>query len=110
LDIGTTAFLTVVTILAANQAFARFPAARRFVVGFWLMQMGNVGLSLYALFIGLPGFDHAPAINWVVGLLVLFHVAHNLSLRTEDLRKQNVDPEKEEKAAALRSALHADEE
>ena len=101
MDIGTTVLFAVVAVLGANQALVRFPAVRGIPALFWTMQVGNLLMSVYVLFIGLPGFDHVPVVNWVVGLMVLSHVAHNMSVLQKDRRAASVSGRVAQEGALL---------
>jgi hypothetical protein len=82
-DLSTTVLFALVAMLGFNQLLMRIPALESRSLLFWPLQVLNLVLGVGVLVMGLPGFEHAPAINWIVGLLFIMHVAQNLRIRSD---------------------------
>jgi hypothetical protein len=77
------------------------------------IQLANGAAGVYALFVGVPGLDRYPVVGWMVGGLLLFHVAQNASIRSRkrhDLEMREADRERMRERAALRRTGEPDEE
>lgn len=83
MDLSTTVLLALVAMLGLNQALMRIPALERRSLVFWPLQFLDLAVGIGVLVLGLPGYGHAPAISWVVGLLFIMHVAQNLKIRSD---------------------------
>lgn len=82
MDLSTTALFVVVALLAINQLAMRLRWAVARTVLFFSVQALLLAAGTWVLGFGLPGFDHIPAVSYVIGLLFFLHVARNLALRS----------------------------
>lgn len=108
MDLTTGVFLALVAVLAVNQALARIEAVLSLRPVYLSVQAINVGLGLGILVFGLPGWDHAPVVSWVVGPLFLVHVATNYRRRgllVRALEKERDQAEQQAKRATIAQAL-----
>ena len=83
MDWSTAVIFGLVAILGANHLVIRTPWARNNPAVFWSVNILDVVLGSLVLVFGLPGFESMQAISWVVGLLLVAHVAQNLQLRAQ---------------------------
>jgi hypothetical protein len=80
-DTGTAVLFALVAIIGVNQVAVRTRLARDRSAVFWGLTLMDLLAGIAVLVLGLPGFEHVPAVTWVVGLLLVMHVAQNLMLR-----------------------------
>ena len=112
MDVSTSVLLGVVGVIAANQVVARLPWAARTPWVFWPVAFIDLGVAVAVLVLGLPGFEHVPAVSLVVGLMLLMHLAHGLQRRSALLRDDAQAAAREasrERSRALQQALEAAE-
>ncbi len=83
MDTSTGVLFGLVALIGANQLIMRTSWARDQDWVFWSVTIGNIVVGGGVLVFGLPGFMHAPAVSWVVGLLLVAHSAQNLFLRAQ---------------------------
>lgn len=83
MELSESVLLGVITVLALNQAAVRLPAVYERPWAFWLVNLIDLVAGLGILIFGLPGFDHAPPVRFVVGLLFLMHIGQNLKLQSD---------------------------
>jgi len=83
MDISTAVLFALVAIIGVNQVAVRTRLAREHGVVFWGITLLDLLAGLAVLGLGLPGFEATPTVSWVVGLVLVFHVAQNLMLRNE---------------------------
>jgi len=91
MDHQTTVLLVLVALLSANQVVCRIPVLRDRFWPFWTMQLVDLVVGTGVLVFGVPGFDHAPPVRYVVGLMFFLHIATNLKLRTAAERRRLLD-------------------
>lgn len=95
-------------LMALNNALVRLPAwlARSWL--FWPCQLLNIGAAVYLMAVGIPDFEgRIEVMNWVLGLLFLWHVIKNNSRFVEARRAQYEQSQEEatEKRASIQDAL-----
>ncbi len=113
MDLNTSVLLGLVAILALNQALVRIPALERRSTLFWGLQFLDIFIGSAVLIFGLPGFEHAPAVGWVVGLLFVMHVAQNMKIRSDrkqEERRAMIDEEREIERKRRRDRDYDEEE
>ncbi len=81
MDQSTAVLFALVGLIGVNQVAVRTPLARERAWVFWAITLVDRRAGVAVLVVGLPGFGHIPAVSWVVGLLLVLHVAQNLMLR-----------------------------
>lgn len=81
MDPATWALFGVVGLFLLNQVVMRVPALRRRLFVFYPLLWLDVGVGTAVILYGLPGFGDAPAVRWVLGLLLFVHAVQNLALR-----------------------------
>jgi hypothetical protein len=103
-------FFGVIALLAINHV-AVLPAGwrhRRWI--FWPVQLLNLGAATLLMAVGIPDLEAiAPFLNWVLGLLLIFHIVGNNNKLTRS-RRQVGGAESEEleaKRQRVRDALEA---
>lgn len=110
MDLGTWILFGLVAVIGANQVVVRLPAVRRDRRWFWGINALDALVAGAVLTLGLPGLP--PVAAWVVGLLLLLHVAQNLHLKAtwdrED-REEAIEEQRRERdrQRALREAEEA---
>ncbi|MFT4624712.1 MAG: hypothetical protein ACI8PZ_003371 [Myxococcota bacterium] len=112
MDVNTSVLLGVVGVIAANQVVARLPWATRTAWVFWPVVLIDLIVGVAVIIGGLPGFEHVRAVSLVVGLMLLFHVAHNLRTRSEITREDALEARRQvtsERARQLADALEKGE-
>jgi uncharacterized membrane protein len=82
-DLSTAIVLGLAALIGSNQVLVRVPQVRRIGWLFWGLCIVDLVVGCAVLIGGLPGYEAFPAINWVVGLLLVMHVALNLQLRAQ---------------------------
>lgn len=87
MDLSTWVVLGLAALIGANHVLVRLPWVRSNDALFWLLNLLDLGVGIAVLALGLPGYAHAPAVGWVVGLLLVLHVAQNLHLRGQWARE-----------------------
>lgn len=110
MDVSTSVLVGVVGLIASNQVVARLPWAMRTRWVYWPVVFLDLFVSIAVFVLGLPGFEHVPAVSLVVGLMLLMHVAHNLHSRSQLLRddaEQKAKQLSRERSRALHAALEA---
>ena len=110
MDTSTGILLSVALLLGLNNAVTRIPFLRERAALFWTTQLLDLGACLLLLIWGIPGFQHMPAISYMLGLLFLLHVATNLRWKARQRRDHSVDDEVESRRSAIRAALEETEE
>ncbi len=110
MDVGTSALFLVVSVLATNQLVMRARVLYVHDAVFWSLEGLNIACGLFILVRGLPGFHHAPAVGFVVGLLFVLHAAQNLQMRARVLSElaQEEVVARQARAAELRAHLTDD--
>lgn len=88
MDWGTLVFFGVVIVIASNQAVMRVAVLRRSPWSFWTMQAINVTVGSAVIVFGLPGFTEYWFVQWILGLLIFFHVIQNNLARVTFLRAE----------------------
>lgn len=102
------ALFAVILALAGNQAVMRVDAAVRSGPVFWSLVLLDLVVGSALILFGLPGFDHVPAVSYVVGLLFFVHAAQNQVVRRRMLADE-VDEARAARVAALRAQVREDE-
>lgn len=102
MDWGTAVFFGVVIVIAANQLVMRIAALRRSPWFFWGVQILNIAVGSTVIVFGLPGFTDFWFVQYILGLLIFFHVIQNNMARVSFLRR-----EREERIEALRREQRA---
>ncbi len=113
MDRSTSVFLAIIAVLVLNQAVHRLPVLTRLRLLFWSVVCLDVGLAAGAIVFGLPGFQHAPSVSWVVGLLLGLHIVQNIRARSALVREDRMVGTKDEtaeRARQIRAALGVDED
>jgi hypothetical protein len=72
----------VVALIVANYAVTRTQLGRRMPMFFWLINGLDLAAGLGVLIFGVPGFEHSTTIRFVLGLVVLMHLAQNFHAKT----------------------------
>lgn len=123
MDLNTWVLFGLVALIGANHVLVRVPWVRSIDALFWLLNLVDLGVGIAVLVLGLPGYAHAPAVGWVVGLLLVLHVAQNLYLRNQwaqelrreaqqqrdlERRRRRQEREEREEREAVEAALRAD--
>lgn len=72
----------LVALIAVNYVVPRTSLARRYPSLFWAINGLDLAVGLGALLFGVPGFDGKPVVRFMVGLLVLLHLAQNFQVKT----------------------------
>lgn len=101
----------LVALIGVNQVAVRTRAARDTPLLFWGLTLTDLILGTAVAFLGLPGFERLPAVGWVVGLLLILHVAQNLALRGEweQEAREDARAERDAERKARRQAREAEE-
>jgi len=81
MDTSSAVLFGLVAIIGINQVAVRTRLARDRSAVFWGLTFIDLIAGIVVLVLGLPGFEHVPVVSWVVGLLLVMHVAQNLMLR-----------------------------
>ena len=113
MDLNTSVLLALIGMLALNQALMRIPSLEQRATVFWPLQVVDLVVGCGVLLFGLPGFGHAPAVRWVVGLLFIMHVAQNLKIRSDRQNRQRrveIDAMKEAERKRRRDRDYAEAE
>ena len=108
MDLSTTLILAVAALLGLNHMVFRLPGWEHRRVVFWGLQLLNLSCVVALLIVGIPGFGGATKpINWVLGLLLVFHIVTNNGRLLAALRGPNYENEAEinKKRAQFKSAL-----
>ncbi|MEQ1502070.1 MAG: hypothetical protein ABMB14_07555 [Myxococcota bacterium] len=97
-----TFLIGIITVIASNYVVTRTELARRFPAVFWGIAVVDVVAALGILAFGVPGFDGHPIVRFMLGLVVLMHLAQNWQAKTrwdaED-RMDRLDAELEARLA-----------
>lgn len=72
----------LVGLIALNYVVPRTTLARRHPWVFWAINGLDLAVGLCALLFGVPGFETKPLVRFMVGLLVLLHLAQNFQVKT----------------------------
>lgn len=83
MDLSTAVLFGLVAIIGINQVLVRTRVAREHSKVFWGLTIADLLAGIAVLVLGLPGFEATPVVSWVVGLLLVMHVAQNLMLRNQ---------------------------
>ena len=83
MDLSTGVLFALVALIGANQFVVRSPPARSIPALFWGLTVFDLVAGGAVVALGLPGFERTPAVSWVVGLMLVMHVAQNLVLRAQ---------------------------
>ncbi len=112
MDLSTGVLLGLVALMAINQAMMRVDALFNRDLVFFGVQILNTTVGSAVLIYGLPGFEHIPVVNWMVGLLFVMHVATNLNARARRSSEDREDERAEIRAEAerLRATRAAEED
>ena len=108
MDLSTTLILGVAALLGLNHMVFRLPGWEHRRVVFWGLQLLNLSCVVALLTVGIPGFGGATKpINWVLGLLLVFHIVTNNGRLLEALRQPTYENEVEinKKRAQFKNAL-----
>ncbi len=89
MDQDTYALFAVVVALGLNFLLMRIAFQRGMVWLMLVLQVLQVTIGFGVIIYGLPGFEHAPAVKWVVGLVFILHAADNIRLRTRMARRSS---------------------
>lgn len=111
MDWSTAVLFGLVAVLGTNHFVIRTPWARNNAAVFWSINILDVVLGSVVLVFGLPGFESMQAISWVVGLLLVAHVAQNLQLRAQwgEEERREAKAERDEERKRLRQEREARE-
>jgi hypothetical protein len=104
--------LGLVGLLVFNNFLLRLPAWLHRAWLFWPCQVLNLLAGIYLMAVGIPGFEGSlGVVNWVIGLLFLWHVIQNNGRLVEAKRAAAAQREGEEDARrkAISAALQAGE-
>ena len=102
MDLSTGVLLGVVAVMGANQVLMRVASLRGVSALFWLLQAVNLAVACGVLLYGMPGFEHVPAIKWMIGLLFLWRTIQNNGLHAQYQREQRAAQREEARDAAAR--------
>ena len=72
----------LVALIAVNYVVPRTAIARSHPWVFWAINGLDLAVGLGALLFGVPGFEGKPLVRFMVGLLVLLHLAQNFQVKT----------------------------
>lgn len=103
LDVGV--LFAVVILLGLNQAMMRVDALWRRSAVFFGTTILMILAGTWVLAVGMPGFEHLPAVRWVLGLLLFMHVAQDLSVRGKRLAAEAEAAEAAARREAIREGL-----
>jgi hypothetical protein len=96
MDLSTSLILAVAALLGLNHMVFRLPGWEHRRVVFWGLQSLNLVCIVALLTVGIPGFAGATKpINWVLGLLLVFHVVTNNGRLLARLRAGDTGDEEE---------------
>lgn len=112
MDWSTGVLFLLAAVLGLNHVVIRTPWARNTPAVFWAINFVDLGLGSLVLVFGLPGFESMQIISWVVGLLLVAHVAQNLQLRSMWVEQERhaAQRERDEVRKQMRQAREAAEE
>jgi hypothetical protein len=105
IDLGTQTLLSIALLLALNNAVVRVGWMRHRPVLFYAVQGLDVFVAAWLFWRGIPGFEHIPAISWMLGLLLILHVVQNVRWIRSVRAELGKDEDKERRASAIRAAL-----
>ena len=111
MDLSTWVLFGLVALIGVNQVVVRSPPAREIPALFWGITIFDLLAGVVVAFVGLPGFERTPAVSWVVGLLLVMHVAQNLVLRNgwEQAEREEARAERDEERKQRRQDREAAE-
>lgn len=111
MDLSTGVLFALVALIGVNQVVVRSPPAREIPAVFWGLTLLDLLAGVAVAFLGLPGFERTPAVSWVVGLLLVLHVAQNLVLRNawEQAERDEARAERDAERKARRQAREEEE-
>jgi len=82
----------MVALIAINQFLIRSKVWHKYMWVFWMTQLLNSSLGSYALLFGLPGLENQlDVINWLIGLLFLYHLSRNHLRLQRYLREKKIE-------------------
>ena len=112
MDVSTWVLFGLVVLIGANHLLVRIPRVRRDPRLFWAINVADIAVGLAVLAFGLPGYASTPVIGWVVGLLLVMHVAQNLQLRSswEQAERAEAQAARERERKRMRQDREAREE
>ena len=105
MDLGTQTVLSIAGLLVLNTAMVRLKLLRDRSPLFWAVQGLNIAVAGWILWAGIPGFDHIPAVSWVMSLWLLLRVATNHRWYMSRSQEGSQDLAREQRASAIRAAL-----
>lgn len=109
MDLGTRTLLSIAVLLGLNNALVRISWLKVRPVTFYAVQVLNVAVAGWLFWRGIPGFEHIPAISWMLALLLILHVVQNVRWLRAFQEDATRDDDRERKASAIRAALGDDE-
>ena len=111
MDWSTGFLFGLVALIGSNHVLMRTAWARRSDLFFWGITIIDLLAGSFVLVFGLPGFDTIPGVNWLVGLVLIAHVAQNLQLRASwrQAERQEAQAERDEIRRRMRQDREARE-
>jgi hypothetical protein len=101
-DVGNLVLFGLFALVALNYVVPRTELARRHPAIFWSINGLDLVAGLAALLFGVPGFDAHPIVRFLIGLVVLTHLAQNFAVKARwdaEARQERLDAELRERAA-----------
>ena len=95
-------------LMVLNNALMRLPAWLSRSWLFWPCQLLNLGAAIYLMAVGIPDFEgRVEVMNWVLGLLFLWHIIQNNSrfVEARRARHERQHGDGADKRAAIQEAL-----
>lgn len=103
MDVTNAVMFGFVGLLALNYTVPRVEAIRRHPPLFWGINTLNAVAAIVLLLFGVPGYDGHPLVRFLIGLVILMHLAQNVAVRSrwdaED-RYHRLEQEHRERRAA----------
>lgn len=109
MDPGTRTLISIALLLALNNAIVRLPFLHGRPLLFWAVQALDALAAGVLIWRGIPGFEEMPAIGWMLGLLLILHIAQNLRWLADQRREARVSDAADARRSALREALERTE-
>jgi uncharacterized protein YhhL (DUF1145 family) len=106
-DVGNWVVIGLVGLVAINYLVPRIELVRRVPALFWAINVIDLVVGLAVLLFGVPGFESHPIVRFMIGLLVLMHLAQNFALKSRWESEDRMDRLDEELRARME---HEDQE
>lgn len=71
-----------VALVLSNYLVTRTEIPRRWPALFWIICGIDALAAILVLLYGVPGFQHSPMVRFVIGLVILMHLAQNFQVKT----------------------------